>query len=171
MATKVNESKIVEKKSPQKSSSEGSEVKVNNDLAEAISRTTAETFKQLQPYLSKQAEPAKVKEDMVSEMNRNFDVLVKQNKEFARRIAEAPRSDFRYVSIPRMFAKYLGSHVLAALNGSTISFPVDGRRHLVYKWFIPAIRQRIDYIDEKVSFMDKTDFSDVLEVDHGDLGT
>lgn len=176
-STTSNKSKIVEKPSQKSPSSKESEKKLNpkqEDLSQIISSTISETMKAMQSNLNQQAQTSEMsksdKEKVISRINKTYDRRVNENKRFLQRLANAPESDYRYISIPRVYAKYLGSNIPVSINGSVITIPVNGKRYKVHKYYVPIIRQRIEYEDEKISYMDQTDFSDVLEVDHGDLG-
>ena len=148
-------------------------------IARVSEETTSKVFKEIMPFIERIVDKVgetkqpivEVKEDLSSmqsrimrDMNRQFDARVNKNRGFVERIANAPREDLRRVSIPRMFKKYFGPQLLVGLNTSVVSIPIDGRVHLVHKDFLPIIRMKLDYEDQKIDFMEQTDFEDITEV-------
>ncbi len=126
----------------------------------------------VQAVVNVQEDLSSIQSRVVRDMNRQFDNRVRDNKQFMEKLANAPVSDYRTITIPRMFKKYFGSQLLVGLNGSVISVAIDGRPHRVHKHFLPIIRTKLDYEDQKIDFMERTDFSDVVEVtDVGSIGT
>ena len=102
---------------------------------------------------------------VIARMNREFDARVARNQNFMKKLADAPRSDYVIMSIPRVFAKYFGSQLPVGLNGSVIQVPINGRPFRIHKAYVPIIQQTLNYEDQKIAFMEQTDFEDVTEVD------
>ena len=178
-----NGSKIVNKPKPKpaaKKQEPKSLAPTNDDerLMKTIEQSVGKTLEGLIPLLNKSGgEPKERTQDalhshrerVVREINKTFDQRMKANNEFLRKLASAPKEDFRYVMIPRVYGKYFGPTLPVSINGSTINVPVDGRRHKVHKLFVPIIKQKLDYEDEKIAFMEASNFEDVRYVDQGQL--
>jgi hypothetical protein len=110
-----------------------------------------------------------VQSKVIDKINRNFDDRMRRNKRFLEKMYRAPKSDYVVMRIPRVYAKYFGSELPVGLNGSVIQVPVNGQPFRVHKDFVPIINQALEYKDQKISFMEDTNFEDVAEVPEGSL--
>lgn len=147
-----------------------------NDAVQATFREFMPMFQQLLANQNAPAAPVKqemnsVQARVMQTINRNFDKRVAHNNEFVKILANSPRKDYVVMSIPRVFAKYFGSQLPVGLNGSVIQVPVNGRPFRVHKLYVPIIKQALEYKDQKIAFMESTNFEDIAEVpDVGSLG-
>lgn len=151
------------------------EVEVSNQeelISKIVGSTTAKVLEQLMPFLQQSSAPKQQVEDTVKnarerivvEMNKEFERVVKDNRTFVERLSKAPKSDYRTISIPQVYRKYLGSQLVVGINGSIVTIPVDGRSYRVHKDFYSLIKRKLEYEDDKISTMEQTDRSDVFEV-------
>ena len=141
--------------------------------SDLVAATVAATMKEMLPYLQAQQAPQReavmppgareARAKVIANMNREFDMEVRRNTDFIHKLAKSPKSDYVTLSIPRVFREYIGDYLLVGLNGSVINFPVDGRPHRVHKAFVPIIRQKVQFEDQKIDFMERTERSDVAE--------
>lgn len=146
-------------------------------ISRVVAHTTSTIMQELMPHLTKGNEQKtrdtvqRVNQRVVREMNTEFEEVVQANKEYMRKIAQAPKKDFRIISIPQVYRKYFGPTLPVGINGSFVTVPVDGRPHRVHKDFYSIIKRKLDYEDNKISYMEQTNFSDTLEVpDRDTLG-
>ena len=147
-------------------------------ISKIVGSTTAKVMEQLLPFLNQGKETKSekevtqtvknVKERVVREMNSEYERVIKDNRKFMQRLANAPKEDYRTISIPRVYRKYFGSQLVVGINGSFVTIPVDGRPHRVHKDFYSLIRRKLEYEDDKISTMEQTNFEDVMEVDSRD---
>ena len=154
------------------------EVSSQEDLiSKIVGSTTAKVMEQLLPFLQgntaktdaeKQQTVKNVKERVVREMNSEYERVIKENRLFMERLSKAPKSDYRTISIPQVYRKYFGSQLVVGINGSFVTVPVDGRPHRVHKDFYSLIKRKLEYEDDKISTMEQTQFSDVIEVSDRD---
>lgn len=159
----------------------GKTIQPEDDLiSKVISQTTSKILTELMPYLNNGGQKTpqeiekttkQVKERVINQMNSEYDRVIKQNKEFMMRIAKAPKSEYRMIRIPQVYRKYFGSQLVVGLNGSFVTVPIDGRAHRVHKDFYSIIQRKLEYEDNKISHMEQTEFTDVLETDRESLGT
>lgn len=153
------------------------------ELVKLMMQLNKETVKDLAevliPILNKsQSEPvayapktmSEQRSQTLTEINREFQRKQEENARFMRELSEAPKKDFVRYSIPLIYKKHVGSVLPVGLNGSVITFPVDGRPHPIHKAFVLHIEQKLRYIDEQVAFMDNNNNSDVREINYADLG-
>jgi len=160
----------------------GKTIQPEEDLiSKVISQTTSKILTELMPYLQNngaQRTPQEiekttkqVKERVINQMNSEYDRVIKENKQFMTRLAQAPKSDYRNIRIPQVYRKYFGSQMVVGLNGSFVTVPIDGRSHRVHKDFYSIIQRKLEYEDNKISHMEQTEFTDVIETDRESLGT
>lgn len=148
-------------------------------MADLIRKTTSSVLSELIPLIQgnkptlQQTEKTvkEARERVARQMNEEFDRVVRENRNFMLELTKAPKSDYRTVQIPQVYRKYFGSQLVVGVNGSFVTIPVDGRPHRVHKSFYNVILRKLDYEDNKISHMEQTDFSDVLEADRESLGT
>lgn len=173
--------KVKEKSTPKKVEPKVSQEQIAKEAAsEAVNSTLQgvmplfqEMIKQLQEgnkpnrQLQGQLEEAmgNQRTRVVKVIQKNLDRRINENKKFMDRLANAPRSEFAYIRIPRLYKKYFGSQLPVGLNGSTIQIPIDGRRHLVHKAYIPIINMKLEYEDQKVDYMEQSGYEDIEYVD------
>lgn len=139
----------------------------NEILSKIISESIATTLAKLgtnAPKEQVQKTTTDARKDAVRKLNAVFDGVRHQNEAFLQKLAKAPRSDFVTVTIPRVYRKYFGSQIMLGLNNSVISIPVDGKRYQIHKHFVPILEQKLQYEDEKIGFMEQTNFEDVRYV-------
>lgn len=101
---------------------------------------------------------------VMNDVNKQFDQRMARNRKFVETLANSPKSDYRIMSIPQIYAKYFGSELPVGLNGSVIQVPINGRRFRVHKKFVPIINQALKFKDQKVAFMEDTEGVDLAEV-------
>lgn len=150
----------------------------NQELAaqiagEAVKQTMKEFMPVFEKLLEKNQAPVTVQlEDnlssiqsrVVRDIQKQLDRRITENKRFMQSLVNAPASDYITMRIPRVFAKYFGSQMLVGLNGSVIQVPVNGRPFRVHKHYVPIINQKIEYEDQKIAYMEQTNFEDIAEV-------
>jgi Asp-tRNA(Asn)/Glu-tRNA(Gln) amidotransferase C subunit len=144
------------------------------EQTELIAQVVSKTMESVIPFMQ-QSQPVpqtpqrqetvkEVQARVIAQMNKEFEYEVRENAKFIQKLANCPKKDIRYISIPRVFAEYIGEYLLVSLNGSVINFPVNGRRYPVHKDFVPIIQQKVEYEDQKIDFMQKTGNRDIVEV-------
>lgn len=168
----ADESTIVDKKK---------EVKQDEEMiSKLISQTTSKVLSELLPYLQNNTNQSKeqienttkqVKERVVRDLNSEYERVIRENRKFMTRLAQAPKSEYRSIRIPQVYRKYFGSQLVVGLNGSFVTVPVDGRPHKVHKDFYSIIQKKLEYEDNKISYMEQTGFNDVIETDRESLGS
>lgn len=170
-STKPKNKSVAEKSSIENGDQEVKDAGVQSQ-EDLIAQIVGRTMERMAPYFGgnttkeQQKESVKnVKERLVREMNEEYERIIKENRQFMEKLARSPKSDYRKVAIPKVFRKYFGSQLVVGLNGSFVTVPVDGRPHRVHKDFYSIIMSKLDYIDDKVDSMERTDFTDVMEVD------
>jgi len=155
--------KNVKQNSPQPALMDAETVKVM--MQSAIS----ETFKMMQPYLAQNNQAPQevattsdqVRGRVMRNMNNEFERVVQENNKFLRSLLNPSKEDKVYVTIPRVYKPYFGSMLPVGINTSIINVPIDNRPHPIHKAFLPIIMAKLGYEDEKISYMQATDFSDV----------
>jgi len=157
--------------------------KVAGDAVAATMKEFLPMFGEILKQVSEQKQTpvnatVQIKEDyrsvqsrVIEKINKNFDNRMTKNKQFLERLYSSPKSDFVVMRIPRVYAKYFGSFLPVGLNGSVIQVPVNGQSFRIHKHFVPIIEQALEYKDQKIAFMEDTDFQDIAEVPEvGSLG-
>ena len=156
---------------------EVSDLKQEELISKVVGNTTTKVMEQLMPYLQqgKQADSKEyektvkqVKQRVVRDMNSEYQRVIQDNKNFMYKLSKAPKSDYRTITIPQVYRKYIGPYLPVAINGSFINVPINGRPYRVHKDYYSLIKRRMDYEDDKIATMERTDFSDVIEVDSRD---
>jgi len=147
-----------------------------SNLEKLVATTIAETMKAIMPLLQNQhntaAAPATsqdVRTAVARAVTGAFDAELKANEAVLRALASAPPESFTMITIPRVYASYFGSTMPAGLNGSIINIPIDNQPHRIHKAFLPIIKACLDYADEKIAFMNKTERNDTRLVDRSYL--
>ncbi len=146
----------------------------DSGLEKLVAATIAETMKAIMPLLSTKNEQAPAtSQDVRAAVSRAvtgaFDAELKANEAVLKMLANAPQSDFTTITIPRVYANYFGSTLPAGLNGSIINIPIDNQPHRIHKAYLPIIKTSLDYADEKIAYMNKTERNDTRLVDQGYL--
>lgn len=119
------------------------------------------------PDLAKQIEGMMGKSEVRSmkQLEKQFDRRLNENNRFIQGMFNAPRKDLRWIRIPRIYRKHIGSQLPVGLNGNVITIPVDGNSYLVHKDYLPIINQKLEYEDQKISYMEDSGYEDISEVD------
>lgn len=141
------------------------------DLSDIISQTIQKTLEGLAPYLNRGGAPdtslkeqgENIRSRIISEMNKDFDHVLNANRKYLEKLAATPESEMTVVQIPRVYAKYLGSVLPVGLNGSIISIPINNKPYAIPKVMKAKVQETLEYEDEKISFMERTGYSDVTE--------
>lgn len=140
-------------------------------LSQAIAQAVASTMQALgqQPQAIQQtSQDARVA--ALRRLENEFTKERKANEGFVRKLANSPESEYVTVNIPRFFRQSFGPMLHVGVNGSVIAVPIDGRPHRVHKVFVPNIRRALDYEDEKIDFMNRSEQSDVRYAERDTLG-
>jgi hypothetical protein len=152
-------------------------------IEKAISKTLEAVLPLLQAYGNSQPQQQQVQQpieqilsssDVRRQISINtmsaFDKELAENQKFIEGLANSPESDYVMFTIPRIYQKYFGSTLPASVNGSIINIPIDNKPHRLHKLYVASARARIDYEDEKVSFMSRNGGRDYTLVDRNTLG-
>lgn len=141
-----------------------------SELLSHVIKKDSEEGQRLMPS-DRERDDVYTEKSFMKDMELQMDRVTERNRRFMEKVAKSPKSEYVTVTIPQMYRKYFGSTLPVGVNGTIISIPVNNRPYRIHKIFVPALRQRLNYKDEKISQMTATENRDIREIDsRSDLG-